>query len=650
MKNIRRVLGIAVMAGGIGIASGFAQASLDSPKADKAEQKMELKQPKWDAKVDKADIAEKKAEAKQPKWDAKSDKAERKMELKQPKWNEKVDKAEQKRVWPDQASIGKPELVAQDFGQVQIDSRRIKEQIDAAMKATKNLDMDQIAAQIKASEKALSQVDMEQVQDAIRKAERATQNLDWGQLSEQMRESQRAFELAGPAFESLRASALFDVAGSLNGLATGLAFQQGVGGGVGGGVGRGVGSQNDKERARDAADRARDVRDRQRDAIERLADNEQQKIDLYREGTGAVDQGRYEQAVTRFNRLLDADSKWSRADGAYYWKADALYKLGKRDEALAALGEISKQFPQSRWINDAKALQVEIQQAAGRPISPDSISDQDLKLLALQSLLNSDSERAVPLVDGVLKDPKNNLSLKAKALYVLAQRPNNERAREIVAAYAKNGSNPDLQIRAIGYVGTYRSKDSQQILADVYASNSDVAIKRAALRAMSTSRDSAHLFNAAKSEQNAELRREAIRSLGNMQASGELGQLYASETNNELKDQILISLMNTRSTDKLIEIAKTEKNTELRGDAIRYLGNMRSDKTADALVAVYASETDKNVKAQIIRSLGQQSAGKQLVDVTRAEKDSELKAEGVRWLGRMKSKEASDYLMEIISK
>jgi tetratricopeptide (TPR) repeat protein len=642
MKQFRKVLGIAVMAGGIGIATGLAQTSFDSPKADKAEQKMELKQPKWDAKVDKADIAEKKAGAKQPKWDSKADKAEQKMELKQPKWNEKVDKVEQKRMWPDQASIGKPVLVAQDFGQIQIDSRRIKEQADAAMKASQKLATGAVQQRIIDSEQQILAAE-----DKILAAEAVTRNLDIGRvhldmdhLNEQMREAQRQLELAGPAFDNLRASTLFDAGGSLSGLA--LAFQQGVGAGVG---------RGGDQAARDAAERAREVRERQRDAAERLADNEQRKIDLYREGTGSVDDGRYEQAVSRFNRLLEADSKWSRADGAYYWKAYALNKLGKRDEALSTLGEIAKQFPQSKWINDAKALQVEVQQSAGRPVSPDSIDDQDLKLLALTALMNSDSERAVPLVDGVLKDPKNNLSLKAKALYVLAQRPNNEKAREIVGAYAKNGSNPDLQIRAVGYVGTWRTKDGSQILADIYAANSDVAVKRAVLRALSNSRDSARLFGAVKSEQNADLRREAIRGLGNMQAANELAQLYATETATDLKDSILASMMNARATDKLIEIAKTEKNTELRGDAIRYLSNTRGDKTAEALVAIYGSESDKNVKAQILRALANQGAGKQLVEILRNEKDAELKASGVRMLGQIRnSKEASDYLMEIISK
>lgn len=505
----------------------------------------------------------------------------------------------------------------------QINSEQLQEQIRAAMKATENLDMSEIQAQIEASTQTL-------------------RSLDLNQVREQMADAQLQMERARPALEQLRAGGFGNM--DLSGLSTfgTLAFapQQGVG--VGQGVGRG---------SSESLERAREARDRVREAAERTRDTEQRKIDVYREGTNNVDEGRYERAISAFNRLLDLDSKWSRADGAYYWKAYALNKIGKRDEALAAVGEIQKQFPQSKWINDGKALQVEIQQAAGRPVSPDTIDDQDLKLLALTSLMNSNSDQAVPLVDGVLKDPKNNLSLKAKALYVLAQRPNNEKAREIVAAYAKNGSNPDLQIRAVGYLGTYRSKDSQQLLADIYAANNDVAVRRAVLRAMANSRDSVRLLNAVKSEQNVDLRHEAIRGLGNMQAATELGQLYSTETNTELKESILVSLMNARATDKLIEIAKTEKNADLRGDAIRYLANVRNEKAGEALASLYPGESDKNVKAQIIRSLGSQGAGKQLVDVTRNEKDLELKREGITWLGRMKgSKEATDYLMEIISK
>ncbi len=406
--------------------------------------------------------------------------------------------------------------------------------------------------------------------------------------------------------------------------------------------------QDAADRAREAQERVREAQERVRDAAERVRDREDRNVESYRSGISDIDDRKYERAIDRFDRVIE--NKWARADGAYYWKAYALNKLGKRDEALAALAEIPKQFPQSRWINDANALKAEIQQASGTAASPENQSDEDLRLLAINGLMNSEPERAVPLLEKVINDPKNNLGLKGRALFVLAQ-SRSDKARDIVAQYAKNGSNPDLQIRAVQYLGTYRSKDSQQTLADVYASVSDVSVKRAVLRSMFISHDVPHLLNAAKSESNLELRQEAIRNLGMLQATNELGQLYASETNVDLKDAMIQSLFVGKATDRLIEIAKTEKDARLRASAIHRLGTMRNEKAGEALASIYSSETDKGVKSQILQAVWMQGNCKQLVDMVRSEKDRDLKADGVRRLGQMKGcKEASDYLMELISK
>jgi TolA-binding protein len=570
-------------------------------------------------------------------------------------------------------------------GQQVIDSSTIQDQLDQARRAMEKLkdsnwqgqvdqaleklkdsnwqgQMDQALEKLKDSnwqgqmDQALEKLKGSNWQGQLDQANRAMEKLKDSNLQDQLDQARRQMELAGPMLDQFNfapldfgqldsesmAMSMARASSSLAQLAPGLAFAPFQG------------AQSDAadrareaaDRAREQADRLREMRDRARENADRGRESEDRRISVYRSGTDLVDEGRYERAIPEFDKLIEV--KWPRADGAFYWKAYALNKLGKRDEALAALAEIPKQYPQSRWINDAKALQVEIQTNAGRPVSPDSITDEDLRLLAISALMNSEPERAVPLLEKVLNDPKNSLALKAKALFVLAQ-SRNDKSRDIVAQYAKNGSNPDLQIRAVQYLGSYRSANSQQILADIYTANTDVAVRRAVLRRMANSRDSAHLLSAAKTESNVDLRREAIRGLGNMQAANELGQLYGSETNAELKASILQSLMSARGTDKLIEIAKTEKDPTLRGDAIRYLGNMRGDKTADALAAIYPSEADKNVKGQIIRTLGSEGAGKQLVDVTRNEKDRELKAEGMQWLGRMHgSKEATDYLIEVL--
>ena len=367
----------------------------------------------------------------------------------------------------------------------------------------------------------------------------------------------------------------------------------------------------------------------------------------YQEGTRALDRRDYEGAVKNFDRVITQKS--SRAEGAYYWKAYALNKMGKRAEALASLAEISKQFPQSRWLNDARALEAEVKQANGQPVSPEGQSDEELKIYAINALINSDPERAIPLLEKLLSEAKTAPRLKEKALFVLAQ-SRSEKARATVSQYAKNGSNPDLQLHAVEYLGMFRTKDSQQTLAGIYSSTTDVNIKRAVLHGFMNARDMEHLLAAAKTETNPELRREAINGLSGMQASSELEQLYASETTYEWKNTILRSMHGSQHKAKLLEIAKSEKDSRLRMTAIRNLGSVRKDKTADDLVPLYTAESDKAVKTAILDAMAQQNSAKQIVDAARKESDPEMKRQAVERLSRMKSKEATDFLVELLNK
>jgi HEAT repeat protein len=309
----------------------------------------------------------------------------------------------------------------------------------------------------------------------------------------------------------------------------------------------------------------------------------------YESGKQALDNHNYEKAVEIFDKVIDAKNPSSRADGAYYWKAYALNKLGKRDEALAALAQLSKQFPQSGWVNDAKALEAEVQQAKGQPVSPENQADEDLRLYAINALMNSDADRAVPLLEGLLNNPKMSPKLKERALFVLAQ-SRTDKGHEIVGRYAKGASNPDLQLTAVQYLGTFRSTESRQLLADVYKSSNDLNVKRSVLRSFEMSRDFEHLAG----------------------------------------------------------IAKSEQNVELRSEAIRQLGNLHDDQSVPSLVAIYGSESDKNIKREILNSLANQGAVKQLIECARKESDPELKRDAVRRLSQMKSKEALDYLAELL--
>jgi len=375
-------------------------------------------------------------------------------------------------------------------------------------------------------------------------------------------------------------------------------------------------------------------------------DQDSRAEDAYQKGTKALDERRYDKAIEAFSEV--ARLKGSRTDGALYWKAFAQNKQGQRTEALATIDALRKEFPGSRWLNEAKVLELEIRQASGQAVAPESEADEDLKLMAINSLQNSDPERALPMLEKLLKGNQSP-KLKERALFVLAQSGSSQ-AREVLAQIARGNASPDLQMKALNYLGLFGGKASRQVLADIYASSTDNNVKRQILRSFMVGGDKDRLLAAAKEEKVPELRREAIRQLGVLGARDALAELYQSETTTETKETILHALMVGGGADRLIELARNEKDPKLRTAAIHMLGVMGSQKTADALMSMYESGKDPAVRKAVIQGLFVQGNAKALVALARKEADPAMKKEIVSKLSVMGSKEATDYLMEILNK
>jgi tetratricopeptide (TPR) repeat protein len=276
---------------------------------------------------------------------------------------------------------------------------------------------------------------------------------------------------------------------------------------------------------------------------------------LYDQGRNAIEQGRFDRAVERFDQLIEMKS--TRTDAALYWKAYSEDRLGERAKALTTLADMQKQFTESRWLKDAKALEVELRQASGQAVPTDLQNDEELKLLALRGLIQNDPDQAFPIVEKMLNG-SNTPRVKERALFLLAQ-SQSARARDIVATAAKSGSNPDLQIKAINYLGMMNGPDNRQVLEDVYKSTNDIAVKRAVLRSLMMARDNARLLALAKTETSTDLRRNAIDMLGALRDAAGLVALARVEKNPEMKRDIVARLSTIKTkeaTDYLMELLK----------------------------------------------------------------------------------------------
>ena len=102
-------------------------------------------------------------------------------------------------------------------------------------------------------------------------------------------------------------------------------------------------------------------------------------------------------------------------------------------------------------------------------MNPAAIQDEDLKLYALQALSQQDPAQAVPLLERTIRGANSSPKLRERALFVLAQM-SDPRARKLLADAAKDDAHPEVQSKAIQYLGVHGGNENRALLAEVYQS------------------------------------------------------------------------------------------------------------------------------------------------------------------------------------
>src|SRR5271156_4538297 len=230
--------------------------------------------------------------------------------------------------------------------------------------------------------------------------------------------------------------------------------------------------QDSGDRAQETRDREREARDRDQEKRDRAQERVEHLQEIYDSGRDALDEDRFERAEEKFGEVAKMNA--GQADAALYWKAYAQNKLGKREAALATIADLKQRFPQSRWQKDAGALEIEVRQSSGQAAKPENQRDDELKMLAIQGLMNSDPERAMPLLEKVLNGTGTPRE-KSKALFVIAQ-SGSPQAKEILGRIASGESNPELQRKAVEYLGMFGGGQAKKMLAEVYAKTGDEGV------------------------------------------------------------------------------------------------------------------------------------------------------------------------------
>jgi HEAT repeat protein len=362
-------------------------------------------------------------------------------------------------------------------------------------------------------------------------------------------------------------------------------------------------------------------------------------------GQRALDSGDAASAAWIFNRVARAGGR--DAEAASYWQAYAEHRAGRHNEALETLHRFERAYPQSRWLKDAKALRVEAERASGKAADTQS-ADEELKLYALDGLMQMDPEKALPILKRFLGG-KASPQLKERALFIASQTELPE-ANALVLAAARDATNPELQRRAIQIVGQTQDSDLLAALRDVYRNSKDPRVKQAVLEAYMIAEDEELLLAVASSDPDPRTRGQAAELLGAMGATDALRTLYKQEKDPEVRQRLINGLMIAGETGALLDVAKNDSNARARRSAIHLLGSMGDDVPEEVYEDLYRNAKDAGDRDAVIDALQMRESAGVLVKLFRLETDPARKRRMLQALSMMDAPEAEKLLMEILDK
>ncbi len=375
-----------------------------------------------------------------------------------------------------------------------------------------------------------------------------------------------------------------------------------------------------------------------------LAADEAARSDSYRAGQRALSEERWPEALSIFTAL--ADAKGPEADAALYWKAWTEAKIGRRADALATIRGLLTTYPRSSWADDARALEVDLSGKKGSERIEQG-SDEELKLYALDGLMQVDPERAVPILERFLA-ADHSLKLKEKALFVLAQ-SDTPRARQVLLDLVRRGSPPELRLEAVEQLGVAGGPEDLKALSQIW-DEATPEVKQKVLEAWMIADQKEPVFGVARDEKDPQLRRKAIELLGVMDATAELGQLYASEKSPEVRARLLEAYGVAGDIGALARAARQESDPALRAKAIEGMGVFGGEEGSRELVALYGSEKDVDLRKKIVEALMVNDDAKALVRLFRAETDPELKRDILQKISLLDDESVEQVLRDVLEK
>ena len=415
--------------------------------------------------------------------------------------------------------------------------------------------------------------------------------------------------------------------------------------------------------------------------------------EAYKAARELLNRGDYMAAGEAFRRVRERYPSSGYVAQSYYWQAFALYRHGSEGalyEALEALETLGDRYSDSAAVRDAESLEYRISgelarrgdREAAERLSREARErtegahgagesraaaqagecpeeDDEIKVAALNALLQMNTELALPILKKVLaRRDACSVKMRRKAVFLVSQHMDEETV-DILLDIVKNDPDSEVREQAVFWLSQVETEEALDALEDILMGSEDRRLQEKAIFAISQHQGerSARILRdyAMSDDAPLDLRDNAIFWIG-QQHSAENAQLlrdlYDATDSPELKEKVIFSLaqMGRESTEWLLAIAMDESESiDVRKKAIFWAG--QAGVSIEQLSGLYDSMSDREMREQLIFALSQRQeteAVDKLLDIAKAEPDQDLRKKAIFWLSQSNDPRVAAFLLEII--
>jgi HEAT repeat protein len=319
---------------------------------------------------------------------------------------------------------------------------------------------------------------------------------------------------------------------------------------------------------------------------------------------------KWDQAIQALQGVEKQYPKSSVADDAGFHVCFAKERAGKSQEAFECYAKFVAKYPSSNYVDDSKQIMIRLGEELKttnpkyKVLAPEIDGKNiELKLLALQALLDSDGEeKALPMIIN-LYDKLEKPTDREKVLWIMNDI---EDPKVVVKISSIVQTDPSVEIRkkAVYALGD-RGPDATPELKKILASKNDIEVRKAALHALANTEDPGVvkvLGDVAATETDIELAKTATYALADVDtpdAVTALQSILKSQTNVEVRKAALHALADhggVMTVATLKQVALNDSTGELRKTATYAIADDDTKEAFEALKEILATSKDPEVQ------------------------------------------------------